>query len=96
MRNFHWRPRGSSDDDPALAIQHNEDYSGDATCVVPLRYVSVSTEEFVARSGEKFTAAVIHLPARALAEFGLRAARDRVGALLEKLLGDLDVDAVES
>lgn len=93
---FTWHPRDASGADP-LTIYHDEDYAGYAVLHVPHELLGEARDVTLTRpSGEHYVAVELRLPARALAEFGLRAARDRVEVILERLLDDLDSTEVTS
>lgn len=97
---FHWRPRGVTEEHVQVTIVHNDTYSGSAALVVPRELLDAL---WIHRRGAKvhgslptrkvpvYSSVELHLPARALAEFGLRAARDRIEAVLDELI-DLSED----
>jgi hypothetical protein len=98
---FHWRPRGVTEEHVQVTIVHNAEYSGSAVLVVPRELLDAL---WIHRRGAKvhgslparrvpvYSSVELRMPVRALAEFGLRAARDRIEGVLSELI-DVTHDA---
>jgi len=93
--HFHWRPPGVTDPHVQVTIVHDDDYAGRAVLTVPRELLDAL---WVHRRGAKqhgalparkvpvYSTVELHMPARALAEFGLRVARDRIEEVLDELI----------
>lgn len=95
MKRLTWR----SIDDPtahAVTLTCDDEYAGTAILRIPVTDADVHRTTLVDRDGVEFEIYEVHLPARALGEFGIRIAHDRVGALLRRLLNGVNRTDVAS
>ena len=69
-----------------ITLTVDDEYAEVAELRVPTRCGSVFQQSVINRRGVEYEVYVIRLPARALAEFGLRLAHDRISATLRGLL----------
>lgn len=96
LATFAWRPETDPTSDPVV-FHHAADYAGYAVLHVPPAFVGPARDvTLVRRDGTQYVAVELRLPVRALAEFGLHVAADRVGAVLRGLLAHLELDEVTS
>lgn len=95
MKNFTWRPT-ENPDAHAVMMTCDDEYAGVAILRIPVDVGDVRRTTLVNRSGDEFEVYEVHLPARALGEFGVRIAHERVGQLLRRLLNGVSKPDVVS
>lgn len=96
MNTFSWRPQHGGADAHSIIIRYRGSAGGDGQLLIPVDVGDVERRTVTLDSGGDVDYYVVTLPARALVEFGVRVARERVEALLRGLLASLDRPEVTS